>query len=60
MQLRVQQHRLSVHNMHWTCLAIMIDIHYFSAHSVCFKLAADVSALDMVHLKLSMWVHFLR
>lgn len=52
--------RATVCKMCATYLAAMIDIYYFSAHSVCLKLAADVPALDMVHLKFSAWVHFLR
>lgn len=52
--------RATVCKMCGTYLAAMIDVYYFSAHSVCLKLAADVPALDMVHLKFSVWVHFLR
>lgn len=43
-----------------TYLAAVIDGYYFPAHGVCLKRAADVPALDSVHLKFSVWVHFLR
>lgn len=41
-------------------LAAVIDGYYFPAHGVCLKRAADVPALHSVHLKFSVWVHFLR
>lgn len=43
-----------------TYLAAVIDGYYFPAHGVCLKRAADVPALDSVHLKFSVWVRFLR
>lgn len=43
-----------------TYLAAVMDGYYFPAHGVCLKRAADVPALDSVHLKFSVWVHFLR
>lgn len=50
----------SVSNTHWSSRAALIDMYSFPAHGVCFKLVADMSALDVVHLKFSVWVHFLR
>lgn len=43
-----------------TYLAAVIDVYYFPAHGVCLMRAADAPALDSVHLKFSVWVHFLR
>lgn len=43
----------TIMSVRWTYLGEMIDIHYFSARSICFKLCADVSPLDVVHLKFS-------